>query len=243
MLANQPDVPLTLEHTMILTFIGMSGAGKTFWATKLAAHGFMCFRCDELLATRLCAATGYTGTSLPEIGRWMGLPYESGFRQREALYLACEVDTLRDVIARAAVCAYNGTSCVIDMGGSTIYAGEEIFQQIRSFSTIIYLAIPADVHQQMLTAYLNNPPPLIWNGLFNQEQGESLEQAFMRCYPQLIRHRERLYEMYSDVKLEYSYYRQPALTADSFLRYIQAAAEKARAAKRLDRGDVGIPKL
>src|SRR5262249_6539423 len=154
------------------------------------------------------------------------LPYEAGFRRREALYLACEADVLRDVIAHAAICAYNQTNCVIDTGGSAIYTDAEIFQQLRSFATVIYLTIPASVHQQMLIAYLANPLPLIWNGLFNQEPNESLDEAFMRCYSQLIRHRERLYELYSDVKLEYSYYRQPTLTTDSFLRSIQAAAEQ-----------------
>jgi shikimate kinase len=183
------------------------------------------------------------GNSLAEIGRWMGLPYQADFRRREALYLAGEVDVLRDVIARATICAYHRTNCVIDTGGSAIYADEEIFQQLRSFAIVVYLTIPTSVHQQMLLTYLANPLPLIWNGLFNQAPNESLDEAFKRCYSQLIRHREQLYELYSDVKLEYGYYRRSTLTAESFVHSILAAAEQARAADRLDRGDFGIPKL
>ncbi len=206
---------------MILTLIGMSGAGKTFWATRLAAHGFTYFHCDALLAGKLRTLTDQAGMSLPEIGRWMGLPYEAGFRQREALYLACEVDVLRDAIPYAARCAENRTDCVIDTGGSAIYADPELFQQLRSFSTIVYLAVPPSLHKQMLLTYLDNPLPLIWNGLFKPENDESTQDTFARCYPQLIKHREHLYELYNDVSFEYSYHRHPALTTDRLLRDIQ----------------------
>ena len=56
---------------MILTLIGMSGAGKTFWATRLAAQGFTYFHCDALLAGKLRTLTDQAGSSLPEIGRWI----------------------------------------------------------------------------------------------------------------------------------------------------------------------------
>lgn len=225
---------------MILTLIGMSGAGKSFWASKLAAHGYTCFPCDALLIARLRTICGYHASSLAEIGRWMGLPHEPGFRRREALYLRCETDVLREVIARAALCTDNRAPCVIDTGGSAIYAGAELFQHLRRLSTVVYLAIPAEIHQQMLATYLADPLPLIWNGLFKQEQNEDLQDTFKRCYSLLIRHRERLYETYSDVTLEYDYYRQPALTAESFIQHIRAAAEHARTADRPDRGDFGI---
>jgi shikimate kinase len=207
---------------MILTLIGMSRAGKTFWASRLEAHGFRCFHCDRLLAAKLNAITGASGATLEEMGRWMGMPYEPDFRRREALYVACETDVLRDVIASAASCADNGPNCVIDTGGSAIYASTEIFEQLHRFSTVVYLAIPADRHQQMLEAYIDNPLPLIWDGLFQPEHDESLQDTFVRCYSQLIKHRERLYEQYSDIKLEYSYHRKPALTTDAFLQHIQA---------------------
>lgn len=209
---------------MILTLIGMSGAGKTFWATRLAEHGFTCFHCDDLLAEKLHSPGGPVGSSAVDIGRWMGLPHEPGFQQREAVFLEYEAVVIREVVERAAICADNGINCVIDTGGSAIYAGGEIFRQIRSFATIIYLTIPAAVHHEMLMTYLAHPLPLIWNGIFSQQSSESLDEAFARCYSQLIWHREQLYDLYSDVKLAYSYYRQPALTADRFLHHIQTVA-------------------
>lgn len=215
---------------MNLTFIGMSGVGKTHWSSRLAAHGFTCFHCDTLLVAQLRAPDGPAGSSLPEVGRWMGMPDEPGFAEREAQYLACEAEVLRDVIARAEVCTERRQSCVIDTGGSAIYADAELFRQLRRFSIVIYLSIPTAVHRQMLRDYLANPLPLIWNGMFRQAPGETRDEAFARCYTQLIRQRERLYERYSDVTLEYEYHRQPALTAESFVRVLRAAAPRSRAA-------------
>jgi len=218
---------------MNLTLIGMSGAGKTFWASQLAAHGYTVFDCDALLVAKLQPITGHAGDSLAEIGRWMGLPYEAGFRRREALYCACEMEVLREVLACVGACAASQTTCVIDTGGSIIYADPALLQRLQQCSTVIYLRIPATLHQALLNTYLEHPGPLIWQGLFHQAPNESRYDAFSRCYAQLIRHRERLYERYSDIVLEYDDYRQPALTVEQFLAHIRAAAERACAADRV----------
>jgi shikimate kinase len=208
---------------MILTFMGMSGAGKSFWAAKLAAQGFRVLHCDELIAAQLQTLVGQIGTSLDDLGRWMGLPYQPGFRQREALYMACETDTLRAVVAHAQAWAAAGANCVIDTGGSVIYADPELVQRLRQCSTVVYFRIPTTQHQQMLEAYLAQPRPVIWNGLFQQAPSEELAAAFRRSYAQLLRQREQLYEQYSDLVLEYHYYRQPALTIEQFIHDVQAA--------------------
>lgn len=208
---------------MFLTLMGMSGVGKTVCATKLAAHGFEVIDCDALIAARLQALDGGSGSSLEEIGRWMGFPYEADFRRREALYLACEQDVLRDVVDQAT--ASTGTNCVIDTGGSIIYADPALLQSLRQCSTVIYLRIPDTLHPQLLSSYLDRPRPLIWNGLFTQTPDEQLQDAFRRCYTHLICQRERLYEQYSHLILEYGEYRQPAFSAEHLLRAVQSAKQ------------------
>src|SRR3954454_17774441 len=196
---------------MILTFMGMSGAGKSFWAAKFAAQGFTVVDCDALVAASLQTLIGQIGTSLDEVGQWMGLPDQPGFRQREALYLACETDMLRAVVARALAWAAAQADCVIDTGGSIIYADSTLLPPLQQCSTVIYFRIPDTLHQQMLNAYLAHPRPVIWNGLFEQATNEGRADAFRRSYAQLLRQREQLYEQYSDMTLEYHYYRQSSL--------------------------------
>ncbi|HEY0606237.1 MAG TPA: shikimate kinase [Herpetosiphonaceae bacterium] len=221
---------------MILTLMGMSGVGKTVCATKLAAHGFQVIDCDALLAAKLQAIVADSGMTLEEIGRWMGFPYEADFRRREALYLACEQNVLHDVLAQTTASAATETNCVIDTGGSIIYAEPALLQSLRQHSTVIYLRVPDVLHPQLLSSYLLCPRPLIWNGLFSQTPDEQLQDAFRRCYTQLICHRERLYEQYSHLVLEYSDYRQPGFSAEDLLR----AAEQLRAAEPVEWSRVDV---
>jgi shikimate kinase len=209
---------------MILTFMGMSGAGKSFWAAKFAAQGCTVVDCDALIAASLQAQIGPIGTSHDQVGGWMGLPDQPGFRQREALYLAHETDILRTVIERAPAWAAAKADCVIDTGGSIIYADPTLVQGLRQCSTVIYFRIPNTLHQQMLDAYLAHPRPVVWNGLFEQAPSENRADAFRRSYMQLLRQREQLYELYSDLTLEYDYYRQPSLSVEQFIADVHAAA-------------------
>ncbi|MEN9937495.1 MAG: hypothetical protein RLZZ387_4074 [Chloroflexota bacterium] len=214
---------------MMLTLIGMSGAGKSFWAAKFATQGFVVIDCDALLTSKLQSLVGESGSCLEQIGRWMGFPYQADFPRREALYLTCEMAILTDVIAQAKACAASQTNCLIDTGGSIIYADRALLQELRQYSIMIYLRIPQRLHQQMLNSYLEQPRPLIWNGLFEQAANESLSVAFARSYARLLRLREQQYEQWSDVVLEYDYYRQATLSVEQLVEDVWAAAEQARA--------------
>lgn len=221
---------------MFLTLVGMSGVGKSACATALAACGFQVIDCDTLIAAKLQMMTGYSGTSLEELGRWMGFPYEADFQRREALFLACEQEVLRDVLAQATA-STTTENCVIDTGGSVIYADPALLQQLRQCSTVIYLRIPDTFHPQLLSIYLERPRPLIWNGLFSQSPDEPLHDAFRRCYTQLICQREQLYEQYSHLILEYSDYRHPAFSVEHLL---QAVREHVRAGDGVTLNNVDV---
>lgn len=221
---------------MFLTLVGMSGVGKSVCAAALAARRFQVIDCDALIAAKLQSITGYSGTSLEELGRWMGFPYEADFQRREALFLECEQEVLRDVLAHAA--ARTATqNCVIDTGGSVIYADPALLQQLQQCSTVIYLRIPDTLHPQLLRIYLERPRPLIWNGLFSQSPDEPLHDAFRRCYTQLISRRERLYEQYSHLILEYSTDRQPPFSVEHML---QAVREHMRAGDQVALHNVDV---
>ena len=208
---------------MRIGLFGMSGIGKTFWATQLATIGFECFHCDDLIASKLQRELDQPFDSLYDVGHWMGFPYENGFREKENLYLALERETLRDIIDTLASQPDDAKSVVVDLTGSAIYAPEEVMARLRQSVVMVYLTLTPEVHQTMLQAYLQQPRPLIWRGLFSQAPGDTLTMALQQSYARLITYRENLYEKYCDVKLDYLALRQTRLGVDEFLNVIGSA--------------------
>jgi shikimate kinase len=205
---------------MRIGLIGMSGAGKTSWATKLAAAGFEHIDCDRRIADRLSAEVNQPIATFQELGEWLGFPYEPGFRAREARFMACEVAVLQGIVDELASGADQADRLVVDMGGSAIYADEPLFLQLRHVMKIVYLAITPDIHTQMLQEYMIRPRPIIWNGLFQRRPNETQTETLERCFPQLIIFRERQYEALCDVKIDYEQHHHPDLGASDFLRLI-----------------------
>jgi shikimate kinase len=205
---------------MRIGLIGMSGAGKTSWATKLAAAGFEHIDCDRRIADRLSAEVNQPITTFQELGEWLAFPYEPGFRAREARFMACEVAILQDIVDQLSQSADQTRDLVVDMGGSAIYAGEPMFLQLRHLMTVVYLAITPAIHTQMLQEYMARPRPIIWNGLFQCNPYEIQTETLERCFSQLIIFRERQYEALCDVKIDYEQHHHPELDIDDFLRLI-----------------------
>src|SRR5262245_38108066 len=212
---------------MRIGLIGMSGAGKTSWARKLAAAGFEHIDCDRLIAVRLSAELNRSLATVDEVGEWLGFPYEAGFRIREAHYIACEIAVLQEVADKLAKREHHGQHLIIDMGGSAIYAGEAMLLKLRSLMTIIYLAITPDVHEQMLKEYMRHPRPIIWNDLFQSKPGETQAYTLARCFSELILFRERQYEAFCDLKFDYQLHHHPDLGTEDFLRFIRGQAPAA----------------
>ena len=208
---------------MRIGLLGMSAVGKTFWANQLASLGFVCFHCDDLIASKLGRELHQPFDDLYDVGRWMGFPFEKGFHEKESLYLALERATQMDLADMLRSQQEDASSVVVDMTGSAIYAPEEVLLQLKQSLVMVYLALTPEVHQTMLQAYLQQPRPLIWRGLFTQAPGESLTAALRHSYARLISYREKLYEKFCDVKLEYRIHRQEGLTVEEFVRAIRTA--------------------
>jgi shikimate kinase len=208
---------------MRIGLIGMSGAGKTSWALKLAAAGFHHIDCDQQIAAKLSAALDIPLTTMDDLGVWLGYPYEAGFRDREARFLACEIAVLSEIADLLAQRGGHTQNLVVDMGGSAIYAGKARFLQLRQLMTVVYLAVPREAHTRMLHEYLRRPRPLIWRGQFRSKRNEPHSAALARCYPKLIAFRERRYEALCDLRLDYQLHQRADLRAEYFLRLIHDA--------------------
>jgi shikimate kinase len=182
----------------------MAGSGKSYWSMKLVEHGFRRFCCDDLIAAKLDPElTRPDGTTM-ELGQWMGFPYEPHYRERESKYLAYEIEVLTEILEYLESRKSNPEEkIVLDTTGSVIYAGERILRRLRRYTTVIYLSIPPEVRGQMLKAYLSNPHPMLWRNVFSKDPDETEQEALARCYPRLVVARERLYEHYANVTIDY----------------------------------------
>jgi len=182
----------------------MAGSGKSYWSMKLVEHGFRRFCCDDLIAAKLDPElTRPDGTTM-ELGQWMGFPYEPHYRERESKYLAYEIEVLTEILEYLESRKSNPEEkIVLDTTGSVIYTGERILRRLRRYTTIIYLSIPPEVRGQLLKAYVSNPHPMLWRNMFGKEPDETEQEALARCYPRLVVARERLYEDYANVTIDY----------------------------------------
>ena len=191
-------------QAMRLSLIGMAGSGKSYWSMKLVEHGFRRFCCDDLIAAKLDPElTRPDGTTM-ELGQWMGFPYEPHYRERESKYLACEIEVLTEILDYLESRKSNPEEkIVLDTTGSVIYTGERILRRLRRYTTVIYLSIPPEVRGQLLKAYVSNPHPMLWRNVFSKDPDETEQEALARCYPRLVVARERLYEHYANVTIDY----------------------------------------
>jgi len=171
---------------------------------KLVEHGFRRFCCDDLIAAKLDPElTRPDGTTM-ELGQWMGFPYEPHYRERESKYLAYEIEVLTEILEYLESRKSNPEEkIVLDTTGSVIYTGERILRRLRRYTTVIYLSIPPEVRGQLLKAYVSNPHPMLWRNVFSKEPDETEQEALARCYPRLVVARERLYEHYANVTIDY----------------------------------------
>jgi shikimate kinase len=213
-----------MEAAMRLSFIGMSGSGKSYWSAKLAQRGYRHFCCDALIAVKLAPELIGPDESRMKSGEWMGFPYQPQYAEREARYLACEMAVLEDILD----CLERETSdcegnVVVDTTGSVIYTGDAPLDRLRRQTTVVHMATPPDVQERMLERYLANMRPVLWQGMFEQCPGETREAALARCYPNLLASRERQYARLADVTVGYEERNRAGFGVDDLLEIIHCS--------------------
>jgi shikimate kinase len=95
-----------------------------------------------------------------------------------------------------------------------------------SQTKVVHFSTPPEVQERMLKVYIAQPRPVLWRDMFSNKPGEANEKALARCYPELLSSRERLYEKYADVTIDYYTRNQDGFTVNDFLRAIETASAK-----------------
>ncbi len=216
-----------MERPLRLALIGMSGAGKTFWAKKLAASGHDTVSCDHRIEQRLTprlAADGYAGIN--GVAAWMGWPDSERYSGRESEYLAEEINALDEILTELG--KQPQKSLVLDTTGSVIYTGNNLLMRLRRQMTIVHLAASAEEQQLLIERYLNDPKPVLWRGAFLPKPGEKPRDTVARCYPALMAARRQSYEALAHCTLPVAALRNGALDAAAFLKVIQDKMRRTR---------------
>lgn len=181
-----------------IIFMGMSGAGKTYWARQFAeSYHYPHIEFDDLIGRSEQLSDlvrDYPGRDMAEkMGHYFGMPWTPGFQEREDMFLEIERGFMAEFPAHAAV---------LDLTGSAIYHPEELAGIARS-GLVVYLETDQSSRQKMFENFIKNPKPVCWSGVYRAQDGESNEQALARCYPLLLETRAKLYEKYADVTLPF----------------------------------------
>ena len=210
-----------------LALVGMSGAGKTFWAKKLEVSSYPAISCDDRIEQKLAprlASGSYRGIN--GVAAWMGWPDSATYAARESDYLAEEIHTLDEILTELE--NQPEKSLVLDTTGSVIYVGNNLLMRLRRQMTIVYLAASAEEQELLIERYLNEPKPVLWRGAFQPKAEESPRETVARCYPALIAARRRSYEALAHCTLQVASLRDAALDAAAFLNLIQAKTGRTR---------------
>ena len=204
---------------MRLSLMGMAGSGKSHWSRKLAEHGFRHLCCDDMIEAKLAPGLTRSDRTTMKVAEWMGFPYEPDYKERESQYLSHETEVMREILEYLENTPEE--RIVVDTTGSVIYTGEEILTRLQRFTTIVYLATPPEVQEQLLNSYISNPHPMLWRGIFSKDPNETEEEALARCYPRLFLARKRLYERYAEVTVGYYKRRKKSFAVNDFLRAVK----------------------
>jgi hypothetical protein len=199
----------------------MAGTGKSYWATKLAEHGFKLFCCDDLISKKLASLLKRPDGTTMTMGEWMGFPFHAGYKKRESKYLNFEIEVLNGILDYLEKNDnHPDEDVVVDTTGSVIYTGERILKKLYQNTTIVHLSIPPEIREQLLSAYISNPHPMLWRDTFSKSPDETDEAALERCYPKLFAARQRLYERNVAVEIDYYTLREEGFGARDFLHLI-----------------------
>ncbi|MBC8465376.1 MAG: hypothetical protein H8D63_03350 [Parcubacteria group bacterium] len=169
--------------TLRLAFVGMSNVGKSMRAKSLAQDcNFFHYNVDTHIADDLGFA------DVRAIGKWLGYPDGSGYKEREKKYLELE-----NLHTNLGILSTGGKSLVFDTTGSVVYLPDETTKWLKNNTLIVYLVIDKNNVEEMTERFFENIKPLIWGDMFVKEEGQSTEEAIRRSYPSLLHYRAEKY--------------------------------------------------
>lgn len=201
---------------MKLSLIGMSGAGKSYWARQLEKNGWKRYSCDDHIESALKKNLHILENQGTQgLAGWMGKPYEMQYAQTSKKYLALENHVMHDILND--IETHTNENIVIDTTGSIIYTDPMIQQRLKNATNVLYLLTPKTAVQQLYDQYVQDPKPLIWGNAYQKRQDESDEEALLRCYKNLLLYRIEKYQELAYFSIRYDVLREKDFSVESFI--------------------------
>ena len=186
---------------MNLSFVGMSGSGKSVLANRLQCElGFKNYSVDDLIVQEL-------HTELPEnsdihsVANWLAEPGTPSHLERETKYLALENRTLKQICEIVEQNSHHkialddvNKNIVVDTTGSVVYLPQKTLDRLRELTVVVYLRVDKADLSLMIERYFSDPKPVIWGEIFSTNVSENTNDAIRRCYPKLLAERAAKYE-------------------------------------------------
>ena len=206
---------------MRLSLIGMSGAGKSYWAKRMQSQGYRSIICDNLIAEQLGPLISSSEKSTLGLAAWMGKPDQPGYKEAQAKYLELETKVVTQICDELEQSSKSDDKVIIDTTGSLIYLEPQLIKRIKKLSFLVYLRLEENSSQSHYQIFIDDPKPVIWGKHYSPEEGEKPEASLRRCYPELFSFRDQEYERIADCTLEYSFHHAPETCPSEMLEAIQ----------------------
>ncbi len=197
-LSEQQFEQLLQKNRLILSLIGVSNIGKTYWSKKFSDVDFRHINCDDLIEAKLAPVLkelGYSG--IEGVSRWMGQLYDERFSANQQKYLSLERETMQNIFGQ--IKKEGNQNIIIDTTGSIVHTGKDVCDKLKKSSLVVYIEATEDIHDEMFNQYIEKPKPVVFEGVFVPLENETVMQNLKRCYRKLLNLRSALYAEYADV--------------------------------------------
>ena len=138
---------------MRLSLIGMSGAGKSYWAKRMQSQGYRSIICDNLIAEQLGPLISSSEKSTLGLAAWMGKPDQPGYKEAQAKYLELETKVVTQICDELEQSSESDDKVIIDTTGSLIYLEPQLIKRIKTLSFLVYLRLEEN-SSQAITKFL-----------------------------------------------------------------------------------------
>eukprot|EP00736_Rhodelphis_marinus_P000231 Rmarinus@m.20961 len=204
------------EDCLRIAMVGMSNTGKSYRSKQLKDMGYSIRSVDEEIENAIrpeLEAQGFTG--IEGMASWMGMPYDPQYPKNSAAYLALEESVTMKACQENPGCNY-----VIDTTGSVIQLHPSTLRTLRDKFLIVHLEASDAMLVAMMERFFAHPKPVAWGDCYEEESGESGQQALKRCYPHLLRRRGELYSQLAHVTVPATKSTSSDVSVDEFLELI-----------------------